>query len=276
MSDWAIDYEGRNFATLGYTGSNSYLNALTAHASANTKGSYTELSSATPFAATQMIVMVRYADYTYDYLIDIAIGAAGSEAVIVNNLYYGVYNDGRHTNVCDYCFPINIPKGVRLSARVQASTGGKTVGVGVMLFSGRFNQCLNGVDTYGANTADSGGVSVDPGGAANTKGNWVELTSATDRSSQGIVLAFGGKLNTLFRWGEWRVDIGVGGAGSENVVVSDFNLTIGNVNGILAAPKCSPFMPVSIPKGSRVAVRSQSSITDATDRLFDTIAYLIC
>lgn len=274
MADWPINNAGANILTGGYTGSNSYLNVLTAHATAHTKGAYTELSSATPFTATGIILSVRYSDYPYSYLIDLAIGAAGSESAIINNILYHTSLYTRHAGVGDFFFPINIPKGVRLSARVQSSTGGKVIGLCAMLFSGGFAQSLSGVDTCGANVADSGATAVDPGATANTKGAWVELSAATLRTSHGMVLAFGGILNALMTWTEWRLDIGVGTAGSEQIILADYNLVCAGA-GSDVSPKMSNFYPVSIPKGSRLTARAQCGINDATDRLFDIAAYLI-
>ena len=63
-----------------------------------------------------------------------------------------------------------------------------------------------------------------------------------------------------------RLDIGIGPAGSEVPVVSDFLFNHAAVNdGVY--PQVVSF-PCTIPSSVRLAVRAQSTNNDATDRLF--------
>ncbi|MGH3987826.1 MAG: hypothetical protein ACRDTZ_10960 [Pseudonocardiaceae bacterium] len=71
----------------------------------------------------------------------------------------------------------------------------------------------------------------------------------------------------------WLVDIGVGGAGSEQVLVPNFRLAATTFETFV--PSVMPTVPVSIPQSSRLAVRAQCSITTNSigGRLFDVVLY---
>lgn len=95
------------------------------------------------------------------------------------------------------------------------------------------------------------------GAAAHTKGPWLQAAASTPYDSGCLYIAINNDLDTS---GErWFVDIAVGAAGSEQVVVS--NLPI--VNGSYKGPVTALFLPLAIPRGSRISVRSQSSESPA-------------
>lgn len=97
----------------------------------------------------------------------------------------------------------------------------------------------------GANEADSGQITVT-GGAANTKGAWSELVAScgqTDMIFLSVRIASPASSDTAV-----LIDIGVGPAGSETVVVP--NIDMGGRNGIFHVP-----LPLSVPQGTRIAAR---------------------
>jgi hypothetical protein len=65
------------------------------------------------------------------------------------------------------------------------------------------------------------------------------------------------------------MDIGVGSAGSEQVLLGDMDLSASAGSDSIGPMAIG--VPVRIPAGTRLAVRAQSNITDATDRLFDAM-----
>jgi hypothetical protein len=89
---------------------------------------------------------------------------------------------------------------------------------------------------------------------------------------QGFALNFGNRVNTARTSCFWLVDFAIGGAGSEKIVIPDF-LVRGHVSSDDVYPMWSPFMPMAIPAGTRIAARAQCSITDATDRLIEVMMY---
>ena len=271
MCDWAM-VEGGVVETAGAVAASSVGTTVTAGA-LNTKGSWAELDAATARAAGAIVILCnRHGSGTTDYLIDIGIGAAGSEQVVISNLI-SCNSAGSNSPGGWWLAPLSIPAGTRLAARCQASTASAQIRVEALLLGESAQQpALSRVATYGAATADSGGTSIDPGGSANTKGAWTQLASATSADHQGLILGVGYQANGTRTTCSWLVDIGVGAAGSEQTIVSNLLLTC-DASTDHIAPSATAFLPVAIPAGTRLAVRAQSDITNATDRLFDAVLY---
>lgn len=272
MGDWSIAGGGGRVEDLGADEANSRGSDVAADGTANTKGSWVELIASTSFLAKLGgIRLVGDTGGSYDYLLDLGIGASGSEVTIIENLIYSA----KQANAANsYNLPILIPEGVRIAARSQSRGGGASLYVegdlvGIPLGADMPPQR---VTTYGANTGDSGGVSIDPGGTADTKGSWVEITSSTTYAIKQLVLGIGQAGNFQASTTNWLVDIAMGASGSEVVLVPNLQMAA-NVQGDNIAPATFGPFSVTIPSGSRLAVRAQCSITDATDRLFDAVLY---
>jgi hypothetical protein len=260
--------------SVGAVTASSHGTLCTAHASANTKAtSYTELIASTAFAAQSILITFENASAsTIDFLFDIAVGASSSEQIIIANLQVSIPNGV--SVAASFWFPIHIASGSRISARCQCTTGAATVRVSALLFGGGFAspERHSIVDTYGAATADSGGTSVDPGGSSNTKGSYSQLTAATTRPHKGLLLAIGNQINGVRTGCAWLLDIAIGASLSEQVIIPNLSLNADTTKDMVF-PQAFSFIPITIPAGTRLAARAQCSITDATDRLLDVVAY---
>jgi hypothetical protein len=242
---------------------------VTCNASANTKGNYAPLITSTAFPSSLMVLAFDTPSSARSYLVDIAIGAASSEQVLISNLLVSVPSSNPAWGAVGI-FPLAIPAGTRIAARAQSTTGSSQIRVSCHLFAGGFGIPPHGaiIDTYGVDTTDSGGTSIDPGGSSHTKGSYVEITGATTRPHRYLAVLFGSQVNGVMTTGTWLFDIAIGGAGSEVVILN--NLVVNatsQADGV--HPAMYPLLPVNIPAGTRIAARAQSSITDATDRLLD-------
>lgn len=244
---------------------------LTSSASANTKGAYLTVAASTAFACNRILIECQFSSSNagFEYLLDLAIGAAASEVVIVPNIPLDGTPNSTLGGFAIIDLPIAIPSGTRIAARCQCTTGSSGLGVLVSLVAagGQPGIATNFVN-YGANTATSGGVAIDPGGSANTKGAWAELTSSTSAVTQCLALAvaFGG--NTAPQSARWYFDIGIGGSGSEVVLIADVAILCLGPLGTswILLPKALSWLTY-IASGTRIAVRASCSITDATDRV---------
>jgi hypothetical protein len=94
---------------------------ITAGASANVKGSYVQLEPLTSKAAHGLIVNVSYAASVW-FIVDVAIGEAGSEVNVVESLFLACVSGTTQPIV----IPVEIPAGSRISARCQASQSSAT------------------------------------------------------------------------------------------------------------------------------------------------------
>lgn len=264
MSDWGL-LTGNNLkAALNVNASASQGTALTAPGANNTKGAWLQLTASLAQSAGRIMIGAESSGLA-DTLVDIGVGAASSEQVILENLVFS----GRNELFNGYTFDYPIPAGSRVAARFQTTNTSISLYLIVLVGTGHF---LSGaphrkVTVYGANTADSGGTSVDPGGTAHTKGSYSEITASTTRRIRKLHIGVGNQGNNVRSYAEYLLDIAIGAASSEQVIIPDIPL-IGAQNEVIASNVGTSFM-VDIPAGTRIAARAQCSITDATDRLVD-------
>lgn len=268
MADFAL-MEVSRYETVGHASSTAYGTTVTAGASADTKGAFSQVVASTSFDASGLFIFLGAGSSgPNSYLVDIAVGGSGSEQVIIPDLLYQQATVGRENWVLSV--PLAIPVGTRVSARCQSNNASETVQVSLLLMAGGFptSSPLGRAVMYGAG-ASSGGTAIDPGSTADTKGTWVEIASSTGNPIRWLGILIGAKTNAALTTGRWRMDIGVGSAGSEQVLLGDIDLSASAGSDSIGPMAIG--VPVRIPAGTRLAVRAQSNITDATDRLFDAM-----
>lgn len=210
--------------------------------SANTKGSYTQLIASTARGGGGILLSIGGSN-TSDvaFLVDIAVGAAASEQVIIPNLFY-FSTPNAHIN--RFFLPIAVPAGSRISARCQSTTGSATMRVNAIVIAGESEYPGSGLD-YGTNTGSTTGTTATSSGSSNTKGSWAQIVSATTRSHMwGIVCGRGSSGS------QYLFDIGIGGSGSEQLLIP--NLTIRASSGGRGVMYS---LPMRIPSGTRIAAR---------------------
>lgn len=237
-----------------------YSTALASRGAANAKGSYVQLLAATGFAYDAITLnMSAEGGGGQTFLVDIAIGAAAAEQVIVPNVLFdnarSVYSSG-----LDLTLPIAVPAGVRLAACCQEVGGAGTryvrVGVSGLAGGNDYPPATCGVAiNYGAITASTNGVLVDPGASANTWGAWTEIAAATSQDHNGLAAALGvNKQSGVLVDSSYEFQIGIGAAAAE-VVLTQW---LCNLNSVTNAFKpCTHTVGASIPSGTRLSMRSK-------------------
>jgi len=271
MPDFSLLGGANRFESVGPDTADSRGTDVTASGTINTKGSYVQLTAASGIDAQGIWVILTSGNNAANCLVDIAVGAAASEQDIVSNLMLPVkHNAGAGANI-----PIHVALGSRISARAQSSSVSDVINIAIQLMGNTLtsSSALGRCTTYGANTADSGGTEIDPGASANTKGAYVQIDGAISNPIKNMIVAVSpsgsnGQLTTA----GWLIDVAVGAAASEQVVISNLFVMTNGVHDTINPPLLGPF-PVNIPSGSRIAVRAQSDTIDATDRLFDVAIY---
>ena len=254
-------------------GSSTYYYSSLQAGAANTKGSYTTLIASTPFDGVLMVQPFRESA-AGAYLYDIAIGTG--DEVIWENIPWHATSLSYRAQFDNQCsFPTFIPKGTVVKGRVQCSGASQYLYVRSYILPTTMdrNAYPSIVHTYGADETSSEGTEIDPGGTTETKGSYTQITSATTHPYQGFRFAItrsGGNVNLTTC--AWHIDVAFGASSSEEVIIADFRGAQGTTadhNG----PNLSPIFPIPIPEGTRIAMRASCDITDATDRVFDTIFY---
>lgn len=273
MADWGFVEGAQRADTYGEATASSAGTAITSPgASLNSKAGYTELVASTPFEAAGIVVSGSMTGSAVtSALFDIAIGAAGSEQVIVPNVHV-FRGSGANTVAMPTFIPISIPAGSRISARYQHSANGSALQLSVVLLGATVNYPILGgqVVTYGADLTASKGVQVDPGGVAHTKGSYAEVTSATSIKSRWLALS--AMPDSASFQSTWLLDLAIGAAGSEQIILADVHL-YGMVT--VGLQHMRMFLPIEIPAGVRVAARAQCLGTTAGSRNLSVLVHAI-
>ena len=232
---------GQVFQNAGADTSVSEGTQVTSAGSNHTKGSFVQLIASTSYTFGGVLLVLGGANTgSRGFLFDLAIGAAASEQVIVPNLYYYSQTDGSFVHAY---IPIMIPQGSRISGRCQSTTTSNYVRANVIGISGE--AAHQDAVTYGADTANTTGTAVTANASGNTKGSWVQMTAATTRSHEYMIVSTRASGNS-----QYIFDIGIGGSGSEQVLVPNLNIR----DSSTGQPETYAF-PCRIPSGTRIAVR---------------------
>lgn len=258
------------FTDLGAVTASSKGTALTSGAGTNGKGAYVEFSSSLARDADYLIINSDTFSGTGFSAIDIAVGANGSEQVILANLSIGgvVLTEGRSLFI-----PFSIPGTSRVTARVQSSAAADAGNnIDIVFGSGSagfkpYRIC----DTYGWTSASTRGTAVDPGGTANTKGAYSQIVAATTRDHCGLAWMLDNQGDSTLSNASLLMDIAIGAGGSEQIIIPNIIMrmnTAGAVN-----PVSSGIIPIQIPAGTRLAVHAQSSVNTAAARGFGITLY---
>jgi len=242
--------------------------------SAFAKGSWTQLiASTTTDVAWLLVNLDTYASTGTRFAFDIGVGSSGNEVAVVQNLEIAQYSQA----FSSYFFPLSIKAGTRVAARVSGDTGGDQATIKVNGFDDAALSAGVGsaIDTYGYSTASNTGTAVDPGSSANTKGSYTQITSSVTNDLAGFFLGFDTQTLSSGNGIQGRVliDVAIGGSGSEKIIVPNTNLITVPSGLCQVFPASSPYFPIPIKSGTRVAVRAQSSDSTATQRVFGVTVY---
>lgn len=158
---------------------------------ANVKTAWSELAGFTSydiFGFSLSIQNIAASAAARTALLDIGIGAAGSEVPILSNILCGGGGANYQNNRNFKFFPLFIPAGVRVATRFQCSVTGVAAHVGVTFHGGGdfpLLPCFQGAEVIGADTATSGGASHIVA-VQNTLGSWGNIGSAITRQYGAI------------------------------------------------------------------------------------------
>jgi hypothetical protein len=260
-------YESNYAATPGSGGSGTSVSnyASGPHVKNTT---FTQLIASTAFDA-QLITIIVSGQNTgggadYSTLMDIAIGAAASETVIIGDLCAGfTAAESEAPGPRHFIFPLYIPAGSRLSARTQSIRTSGAMNVTVQLYGGPRNPdawwCGQTVTTYGANAANSAGT-LFTAGSTGAEGTGVSLGTTT-AAHQALVLGVQGHPSDV-TWASrgYHFDVGIDSSSTEWFEADRFyaNATTGEVLG-----GAHIWWPIyrPIPSGTELMIRGECSNT---------------
>lgn len=262
-----IELEACQGTDQGTDTANSIGTALTGGTS-NTKGSYTQLiASSAVDACWIMVCLKETGNATNRCAVDIAIGAAGSEKVIISNVLVEGSTNGFNGTNC--LFPCQIKAGSRISARAQnQSATADGPNVSVILFDGAMSHAEGtaGVDDIGFVSGSTAGTLITASASANAKGSYAQLNASTSRDYLGFIIRISVATSGTPA-DRALLDIAIGASGSEIVIVPNIPISCaaGGSSGIQSIFMGPFFVP--IPAGTRIAARIQADAASNTTGL---------
>lgn len=255
--------------TIGATytaGSTAIGTSITTGGTSNTMGSWAVLG--TPSFQYEAVLVSMAGTGPNDYLYDIGVNdGSGNWHVIADRLR--IPNDkGADYMQGDY-LPLRIKSGQEVGIRAQSTS---TLSSIIATLTG-FSCGRKGTPGYAqmdllSGSASSRGTAIDQGATANTKGAWTQLTASTSVEYDALFIAVGTNGDvTRTATNTSLLDIGVGSAGNEYVIVSDLFL---RWSSTLDGPRSTVgVMPVGVGAGKRIVARAAGSDTAAGDRTMD-------
>jgi hypothetical protein len=243
---------------------------LTSTGVAHTKSAYSQLAASSAFACSEIELYVLLGSgATCSHLIDLAIGAGGSEVVVVPNIQSDQSTGGSAGAVASFRLPLEIAAGTRIAVRRQGSGTSNALSLAIALIEA--GDCV-GISTFacvGANTATSRGALIDAGASINIKGAYVEMTPSTAAIYQSLSLVAntGNKASTTGR--RYAVDVAIGASGSEVVLIPD--LRLGTASAVI--PRCQT-LRTFIAASTRIALRCSCGSNVVGVREFDAVLLL--
>jgi len=260
---------------VGYVPSGTRGTALTAHATPGTDGAYTQLIAATADDWYCFSIIHNHGNVAGTIgngLLDIAIGAAGVEQIIVADLPYVAAAAIHRDSGASLCLPLHIAKGSRIAARIHRST----------IASHPYNIMLVGqcgpirsvppftrATTYGTVLANARGTVVDPGATAHTLGANTEIVASTTNPIRSLyLLAMKQDAAILATSVGSAIETYVGAAAAEQVLTPETLVWQANNTTDITNPfgyGIGPFF-VDVPAGSRLSAKARASDNTAGGR----------
>ena len=195
-------------------------------------------------------------------LMDIGVGAAGSEVVVApaNDIGFQAQNSGI---INFHVIPVYIPSGSRVAIRAQSIRISQTIGVtfhgGVGFGRQRLPQGLpTKLVSYGGSSSTSNLTTLTAPGSLNAKGAWTQLTAATNEPLQALIVQISNGATPFWGNANILVDVGYGAAGSEVVLASNIYVNLSS-NEFAIRYGQYQIVPVDLPAGVRLAARYQRS-----------------
>ena len=270
MDQWSSTLVTR-YETLGAVTGSTAGTTVTAHATANTKGTPVSLGQTTFAWQWTTIQLARPNTALVDHCVDIMVDdGAGNRFVLIPDLRLW----GRFANFPGVAvsIPLQVPSGARLHARASGSTGGVTLQV---LATGASNglRAAPGYPRCRAlfTPANSRGVTIS--GGENAKGSWISLAASTAGTTRAMFAMLGAWDDQARALNHYLFDLGVGGSGTQHVIVPDILLCVEGSADIMTDNTLGPW-PCNIPAGSTVWARSQSTAAvGSTEGMFDMGLY---
>jgi hypothetical protein len=227
--------------------------ALTATGNATpfADGAYTEIDPSLSADAAGVYVFMSGLsglDTNSSTVLEFATGAGGAET------FWGALQVGWVSGVVNAYVPGFIAAGTRMAVRVRSAVANQATGNMFMAFLPATKSVDPGAPVVmGYNSGTAAGVALTAPGSLNTKGAWTEIEDSTPSDLGVLLVCPDAAGDTNLSSTGILVDIGIGAASAETVLVADVYLAPStSENMIYRSPTT---YGVDIPAGSRLSAR---------------------
>lgn len=241
--------------------------------SSNTKGSWADIGGTTTLDYNAITLIFANGNAA-DYMFDLGVSDGSNRWNLVSDLHLPFLRIANE-HMLMVTLPLYVPSGTQLSGRIAAS--GASLVAAVQLIGHASG--LGGAPGFSKcfplfSPSSSRGVTIDPGGTANTKGSWTQVTSSTSEAAKAIlgIIGHAGDVSRAAT-ASMLLDIGIGAGGSEAVLYPDASFSWGATGDGPLNNIQVPVFACDVPGGSRLAARAQCGITTAGDRTVDLSLY---
>ena len=232
---------------------------ITADATVHTKGSWVQLVASTPFDVTMIIVGggdTGTSGTNTAQLTDIGVGANPNEKVSIANIPTG-YGSLDIVGNRVATFPVAIPSGTRISARMQATITVDIVDIRLYMFGGSSWSSLptfQTIDTIGAVTASSSGTSI-------SGGSIVEMIASTAEDYKALGYGVDGGGASSMSNATPNLELFVGAGAAEKTLIDNILIQSSTTEKINRAMPSQGILPIEldIPAGSRLSAQQSGT-----------------
>lgn len=222
---------------------------VAASSTINTKGAWVELIASTTATTDwlSMLIVTQASGTDTSSLLDIGIGASGSEQVLIENMAAGFMTINA-TFYSPIMLPVRIASGTRIAARSQSTTASRNVPVSITTYTSAVASPTS-VDTIGAVTASSRGTNLP------NNNTYVQLTASTSQAFRAVLMVptGGGSLSIASESSTYT--LGSGPSGSETDLMARACGSTSSEQIGVATTSSLPLYIGNIPAGTRLAVK---------------------
>jgi len=226
------------------------LKVVTTAATINTKSAWVEMIASTAEDWIGFYLKIRQWLGSQEVIVwDVAVGASGSEVIILPNWLEQKGSDGHHATYGPFFAPI--PAGSRIAIRnqnqVTLSSANATAGISGITGSDWSLPSPSKMIDIGVDLTNTQGTTVL---GASGSGTWVEIDASLAEDISGLILHLDQQTNAD---SAAQIQIGIGASGSEVVLTPTIEASI--ANGQRHALPQHLSLPYAITAGTRIAAR---------------------
>lgn len=271
MSNWPRGLDRAHHETIGADTATSLQTSVVSGATAETKGSWTQIAAATSFSYDGFWLNRRFVGTgSRRVVVDIGIGGSGAEQAIVSDFSMFVQTSATADEILH--IPVHVPAGSRVTMRTASDGTSIATRFSILGMTAGWNQPYSFCRAQNVGLTGTQGTIVDAGGVANTKGSWVSIGGATTEQYDALMLCVNVSTYPTAQTAaaDFLIDVAIG-AGFDSILENLHFSQSTNVNG--GSPvHWGPF-DIRMPAGTQVSARCQCTSAVATVRAIQ-LSYL--